>query len=29
LLLYGLGGVMAPFAGIKAIDMVLSGLGVA
>ena len=29
LLIYGLGGVIVPFAGIKAIDMVLSGLGLA
>ncbi|MET0555599.1 MAG: potassium-transporting ATPase subunit KdpB [Vicinamibacteria bacterium] len=29
LLVYGLGGVVAPFAGIKAIDLVLVGLGLA
>jgi len=29
LLVYGLGGVVAPFAGIKAIDMALVGLGIA
>jgi K+-transporting ATPase ATPase B chain len=29
LLIYGLGGVVAPFAGIKAIDLVLVGLGLA
>jgi K+-transporting ATPase ATPase B chain len=29
LLIYGLGGVITPFIGIKAIDMVLSALGVA
>jgi K+-transporting ATPase ATPase B chain len=28
LLLYGLGGLLAPFIGIKAIDMVLAGLGI-
>jgi K+-transporting ATPase ATPase B chain len=27
LLIYGLGGVLVPFAGIKLIDMVLTGLG--
>jgi K+-transporting ATPase ATPase B chain len=27
LLIYGLGGVVAPFAGIKLIDLVLGGLG--
>ena len=27
LLIYGLGGVLVPFAGIKVIDMLLSGLG--
>ena len=27
LLVYGLGGVMLPFAGIKAIDLALAGLG--
>jgi len=27
LLIYGLGGVALPFAGIKGIDMILSGLG--
>ena len=29
LLVYGLGGVLAPFAGIKAIDLALSALGLA
>ncbi|MCC6790259.1 MAG: potassium-transporting ATPase subunit KdpB [Thermomicrobiales bacterium] len=29
LLIYGLGGVIAPFAGIKLIDLVLSGIGLA
>jgi K+-transporting ATPase ATPase B chain len=29
LLVYGLGGIVAPFVGIKAIDLVLSGLGLA
>ncbi|MBL8179038.1 MAG: potassium-transporting ATPase subunit KdpB [Bryobacterales bacterium] len=29
LLLYGVGGVMLPFAGIKAVDVVLAGLGLA
>ena len=29
LLVYGLGGVIAPFAGIKAIDLIVSGLGLA
>jgi K+-transporting ATPase ATPase B chain len=29
LLLYGLGGVVAPFVGIKVIDLILSGLGLA
>ncbi|HXJ34080.1 MAG TPA: potassium-transporting ATPase subunit KdpB, partial [Candidatus Eisenbacteria bacterium] len=29
LLIYGLGGIVAPFIGIKAIDMVLAGLGLA
>jgi K+-transporting ATPase ATPase B chain len=29
LLIYGLGGILVPFAGIKAIDMIVSGLGVA
>ena len=28
LLIYGLGGLVAPFAGIKAIDLVISALGV-
>jgi K+-transporting ATPase ATPase B chain len=28
-LIYGLGGILAPFAGIKLIDMVLSGIGLA
>ena len=28
LLIYGLGGLVAPFAGIKLIDLVISGLGV-
>jgi K+-transporting ATPase ATPase B chain len=28
LLIYGLGGIVAPFIGIKAIDLVISGLGV-
>ena len=28
LLIYGLGGVIAPFIGIKLIDMVISALGV-
>jgi K+-transporting ATPase ATPase B chain len=28
LLIYGLGGVIAPFAGIKLIDLVIAGLGV-
>ena len=27
LLIYGLGGVLVPFAGIKLIDMLLTGLG--
>jgi K+-transporting ATPase ATPase B chain len=27
LLLYGLGGLVAPFAGIKLIDLILAGLG--
>jgi len=27
LLIYGLGGVLVPFAGIKLIDMLLAGLG--
>jgi len=27
LLIYGLGGIVAPFAGIKLIDMLLAGLG--
>ena len=29
LLIYGLGGILVPFAGIKAIDMIVSGLGLA
>ena len=29
LLLYGVGGLMVPFAGIKAIDLILSALGLA
>ncbi len=29
LLVYGLGGIVAPFIGIKAIDMVLTALGLA
>jgi K+-transporting ATPase ATPase B chain len=29
LLVYGLGGLVAPFAGIKLIDMVVAGLGLA
>jgi K+-transporting ATPase ATPase B chain len=29
LLIYGLGGVLLPFAGIKLIDMILAGLGLA
>ena len=29
LLLYGLGGLVAPFVGIKLIDMIISGLGLA
>ena len=29
LLLYGLGGLAAPFVGIKLIDVVISGLGLA
>ena len=28
LLIYGLGGIVAPFVGIKAIDLVISALGV-
>ena len=28
LLIYGLGGIIAPFIGIKLIDIVVSGLGV-
>jgi K+-transporting ATPase ATPase B chain len=28
LLIYGLGGIVAPFVGIKLIDVILSGLGV-
>ena len=28
LLIYGIGGIIAPFIGIKAIDMVLTALGV-
>jgi len=28
LLIYGLGGIIAPFVGIKLIDLVISGLGV-
>ncbi|MBV9663697.1 MAG: potassium-transporting ATPase subunit B, partial [Actinobacteria bacterium] len=28
ILIYGLGGVIAPFAGIKLIDLLISGLGV-
>jgi K+-transporting ATPase ATPase B chain len=27
LLIYGLGGIIAPFAGIKVIDLIVSGLG--
>ena len=27
LLIYGLGGILAPFVGIKAIDLAISGLG--
>ena len=27
LLIYGLGGLVAPFVGIKAIDLILTGLG--
>jgi K+-transporting ATPase ATPase B chain len=29
LLIYGLGGIIAPFIGIKAIDLVVSGLNLA
>jgi K+-transporting ATPase ATPase B chain len=29
MLIYGIGGVIAPFVGIKAIDMILVGLGLA
>ena len=29
LLIYGLGGIVAPFAGIKLIDLVVSSLGLA
>ena len=29
LLIYGLGGLIAPFVGIKAIDVLISGLGLA
>jgi K+-transporting ATPase ATPase B chain len=29
LLIYGLGGVVAPFVGIKVIDLMLAGLGLA
>ena len=29
LLIYGLGGLVAPFVGIKLIDLVISGLGLA
>jgi K+-transporting ATPase ATPase B chain len=29
LLIYGLGGIVAPFVGIKLIDMILAGLGLA
>jgi K+-transporting ATPase ATPase B chain len=29
LLIYGLGGVIVPFVGIKAIDLLLTGLGLA
>ena len=29
LLVYGLGGVVAPFAGIKILDLILAGLGLA
>jgi K+-transporting ATPase ATPase B chain len=28
LLIYGLGGIVAPFIGIKAIDLIISALGV-
>jgi K+-transporting ATPase ATPase B chain len=28
LLIYGLGGIVAPFAGIKLIDLIISALGV-
>ena len=28
LMIYGLGGIVAPFVGIKAIDIVISALGV-
>jgi K+-transporting ATPase ATPase B chain len=28
LLVYGLGGVIAPFVGIKVVDLLISGLGV-
>jgi potassium-transporting ATPase ATP-binding subunit len=28
LLIYGLGGVVAPFVGIKLIDLIISGIGV-
>jgi K+-transporting ATPase ATPase B chain len=29
LLIYGLGGILVPFAGIKAIDMIVSAIGLA